>query len=254
MSLFEFQLASLRSIEPWGTAPNRTLHWFGLSDGTYHIELGPTRLLEYAARKGWPRFVEYNVARIHEDILAMLPNVLESIPNSVTRYFVNGELGKTLGHLQRTWETLPDGDNILDVAILALERRLLDTGYLNPSARIWIWSHGTKTVIEWDNRDRVVDGKPAWASAYGRYEMEREQFFEEVKSFHTRFVAAMDERVRKVCLNWNRQDVEIDLKRLAEEQAERCGSFDMAVECSRPNTNWQLVEKAFLNAGIGSSA
>lgn len=47
--MFEFKLAALDHIEPWGTPPDLTLHWFGLTDGSYFIDLGHTHLLEYSS-------------------------------------------------------------------------------------------------------------------------------------------------------------------------------------------------------------
>ena len=83
MSLVEFELKPVPEIEPWGTAPKLSLHWFGLSDGAYHLELGASHLLEYASIEGWPRFVEYQVARLHEDFISMLPDTLETVPPGV---------------------------------------------------------------------------------------------------------------------------------------------------------------------------
>ena len=40
MSLIEFELTPVAEIEPWGCAPDLSLHWFGLSYGSYHLEAG----------------------------------------------------------------------------------------------------------------------------------------------------------------------------------------------------------------------
>ncbi len=254
MSLFEFELTPLEAIESWGTPPDLSLHWFGLSYGTYHIDLGTTRLLEYAGHDGWPQFVEYQIARIHEDVLEMLPAVREPIPSATVRHFVDGGLDRTLRHLRKTWEPLNDADDSLEVAFEALGSRLLDTAYLSPRSGIWIWSFGDKTVIEWDNRDRLFEGTPAWASAHGRHELTRDEFVEEVQGFHVRLMAAMDERVREVCSNWTRPDVKIDFARLAAEQVERRGHFDAAVRRGPRTTDWPTVEFALIRATGGDSA
>ena len=182
MSLFEFELAAVEAIAPWGTPPNLALHWFGLSYGSYHLDLGGTRLLEYAPTDNWPDFVEYQVARIHEDLVAMLPDTVEPIPSAVTLRFRDGSLGSTLRHVRKAWESLDDDDLSLDVALDALGSRILDTMYLSPGAGIWIWSYGSKTVIEWDNRDCLVDGKQAWTATQGRHEMARDEFVDEVRA------------------------------------------------------------------------
>lgn len=250
MSLFEFALTPLKAIQPWGDPPNLSLHWFGLSDGTYHINLGATRLLEYATRAGEQRFVEYYLARLHEDILEMLPGVLEPIPSSVVRQFVDGKLGSTMQHLEKIWEALEETDSSLDVALEALGSRIFDTGYLSPSAGISIWSYGAKTVIEWDNRDRLIDGKPAWTSAHGRHELSRDEFIEEVRVFHRQLMTAMEERVQEVNSNRIRSDVRIEFEQLVAEQAARRDSFDLAVRRNE-TTDWQTVEMVLSRAAQG---
>jgi hypothetical protein len=249
MSLLEFELASVEVIEPWGSPPNLSLHWFGLSDGKYHIDLGAVRLLENAPREGWPHFVEYQLARIHEDVLAMLPDVLEPIPSSTTRHFIDGRLGETLRHLRQRWDTVEADNSSLDASLEALGNRQLDTAYLNPSAGIWIWTDGLKTIIEWDNRDRLVDGKPAWTATHGRHEMARDVFIDEVRAFHLKLMAAMDERVQQVCSNWTRPEIKIDLERLVVEQIERSESFAPVVHRSPRTTNWQPVQMALSRTG-----
>jgi Family of unknown function (DUF5984) len=35
--LFNFELAPLERVQPWGKAGQQNLHWFGLTDGQYWI-------------------------------------------------------------------------------------------------------------------------------------------------------------------------------------------------------------------------
>jgi len=255
MSLVKFELAPLETIEPWGSPPNLALHWFGLSDGSYYFDLGATRLLEYGMGGNWPRFVEYQLARIHEDLLSMLPDVLEPIPAAVMLHFRDGSLVSTLRHLQEVRESDDAAAPDFDPALEALGSRLLDTAYVSPSAGVCIWSYDAKTVIEWDNRDRLVDGKCAWTAARGRRELARDEFVEEVRTFHVRLMAAMAERVQQVCANWARPDVKIDFERLAAEQVERLASFDSVLRLGRRGTtDWQAVQVALLRAAGGGSA
>jgi hypothetical protein len=75
---FGFQLEPLEKFEPWGEGDDRTLHWFGLTSGTYWIEVGEQRLFESVGFEGGsPECLDYQVARLHEDVLAIVPRVLE---------------------------------------------------------------------------------------------------------------------------------------------------------------------------------
>ena len=252
--MVEFELSPLDDIEPWGSAPNLSLHWFGLSDGLYHLELGSTRLLEYSSVKGWPQFVEYQLARIHEDLIEMLPDVVEVVPPSVSDQFRDGSLGATLLHLRSAWESREDVDVNLDAAIEALGGRALDTAYLSPSAGIWIWSSATKTVIEWDNRGRLLNGNPAWTAQNGRHELSRDQFLEEMISFDRRLMETMGSRIRAVTASWTRPEVKIDFKRLAAEHVERGTWLDSAVRHGPRIRDWQAVQEVLSRTQSGRSA
>ncbi|WSK39909.1 DUF5984 family protein [Micromonospora maris] len=65
------------------------LHWFGLTDGWYWIDLNGHELLRYSDHtmrhlhadgyEGMP-YVDYYVVRLWEDLLQALPAVLEPVP------------------------------------------------------------------------------------------------------------------------------------------------------------------------------
>jgi hypothetical protein len=132
--VFEFALRQLNQIVPWGEPPNLTLHWFGLTDGSYFVDLGDTHLLEYSAALDVPVHVEYQVARLHEDLLEMLPDVLAPVPASVLRGFTNGSLAATLADLRRTWsESQAEPGEELSAATDTLGRRQLDRPILAPA-------------------------------------------------------------------------------------------------------------------------
>ena len=59
------------------------------SYGSYCIQVEGHRLLEYAT--GVER-VTYQVARLHDDVLEMLPDVLDAVPESVVAHFRDGSL------------------------------------------------------------------------------------------------------------------------------------------------------------------
>jgi hypothetical protein len=254
MSLVEFELKPLAEIEPWGSAPNLSLHWFGLSYGSYHLEPGASRLLEYASVEGWPRFVEYQLARLHEDLISMLPDVIEVVPSSIVRQFRNGSLGATVQHLRQVWAARVEEDPGLDTAFEALAARALDTGYLSPSAGIWIWSTDGKTIIEWDNRDRLHEGRAVWAAQIGRYELSPEEFLHELRSFDHRLMDAMGSRIRTAIASWTRPDVKVDFKHLEAEQIERGTWLASSVQHGRRDTDWSTVRDVLSRTESRSSA
>jgi hypothetical protein len=222
--VFEFELAPLDEVPVWGTPPDLSLGWFGLSWGQYWLDLGTARLLEYspAARlPGLTRFVDYQVARLHEDLLQMLPDILEPLPADVVVGLEDGSLAVTAGRLSQAADAEQQPREILEEALYVLYRRFFDTAYLAPRADIWMWSRGETVVVEWDHRGRMIEGAPAWTASHGRREMATSEFRQQVTTFHRKFMAAMQERIDLVCAHWSRPEVKIDLRRLREEQLER---------------------------------
>jgi len=262
--VFEFELAPLDEVPAWGTPPDLKLQWFGLSWGQYWLDLGTERLLEYSPEtrlpgsrvtvdrkeriaRHWmpparrPRFVEYQVARFHEDLLGILPHVLEPLPPDVAAALEDGSLAATAGRLNQARNAEQQPGEILDEALYVLYRRSFDTSYLAPGADIWMWSRGETVVVEWDNRGRRIDGEPAWTASHGRQEMATGEFREQVTTFHRKFMAAMQERIDFVCAHWSRPEVKIDLRRLREEQPERDAWLGPAL-CPRSDpAAWRAV-------------
>jgi len=212
-----------------------------LSDGSYHLEAGTSRLLEYASVLGRPRFVEYQLARLHEDLISMLPYVREDVPSAIARQFRNNSLGATVQHLRQAGDGRGEEDAPLDIALEALAARGLDTAYLSPSSGIWIWSIDGKTIIEWDNRDRLYEGKAVWTAQIGRFELSAEEFLHELRSFDRRLMEAMELRVRTAIASWARPDVRVDFNRLEAEQVERSTWMASAIQHGPIETDWAAV-------------
>ena len=96
---FHFQLNPIAEIAPWGKKDEPVLHWFGLSDGRYWIQIGETELFRYSkpvlaayppqdsalATHTLQPYVDYFVARLWEDILAIVPDVLDPLPAFLLR-------------------------------------------------------------------------------------------------------------------------------------------------------------------------
>lgn len=241
MPLFEFELTPIDEISPWGGPSDLSLHWFGLSLGHYFIDVRTARLLEFHSE---PRYFEYQVTRLHEDLLSMLPDVRDPIPAHVIELFRDGALGSTLRELKNVWNEIEVEDNDLDDAMMVLERRALDTGYLRKSPGIWIWTFGEIVVIEWDNRDQHLEGKPVWSAEQGRLELKSEDFLNEIFSFHRRFIFEMTQRVAEISRNWRRPEIQIDIEQLQKECIERADWIDWSLRRPVGERDWPRIAAA----------
>jgi hypothetical protein len=251
-TMIEFTLAPVDQIEPWGTAGDLRLSWFGLSYGTYWIDLGVARLLEYAQLPGWPRYVDYQIARLHEDLLGILPDVLDPVPEEVAALLARSSAPRVLRALVAQASKEVKQSELADAAYL-WARRFIDTSYLTPSAEICLWSTSDTVYVEWDNRDKVDDGRVVWTATRGRQAMDRAAFLDEIAKFHGRFTGAMRARIVEVAAHWSRADVHLDHQHLALEQARREGYLDLCLRARSTPPNWETVIQAIEMAGRDES-
>lgn len=250
--LFNFTLVSLEEIEPWGSDGNLSLHWFGLTDGHYWIEVGASKLLEYsrtAQEQGVSRFCEYQVARLYEDVTQLAALALEPIPVDLIAHMAGAGRKRTLSRLSAWCDKHPERDDddywsTVDAACTWIGQRELDTAYLSPSADIALWSDESMVHIEWDHREKLIEGYAAWSAPFGSYSLARSEFAAECLSLHERLMTAMSERVERAVSGAFPPEVRIDADGLLREHAQRC-RLSMSDLVQLPaSTDWPAVRHA----------
>ena len=228
--LINFELTSVEEVAPWGGPGNQSLHWFGLTEGRYWIDVGENTLFEYSERvrlKHFDRYCKYYAARIFEDITNMLTSILDPVPHDLVQY-VSGRSGRAWIKMLESWSerNLVEGagDEIWDVwdrANLLLSDRSLDSAYLTPSTSIVMWSDEADVHIEWENGDKLIDGELAWSAVTGSYHLPREKFVKEVGAFYANLFEQMTSRIEKVAAGALHADIHIDLPGLISENEQR---------------------------------
>ncbi|HEX5540246.1 MAG TPA: DUF5984 family protein [Micromonospora sp.] len=241
---FRFELRPLAQVHPWGRE-RRTLHWFGLTDGWYWIELNGHELLRYSDQtvrrwqadgyEGMP-YVDYYVVRLWEDLLQLLPAVLEPVPADLVPFIEADstawpERGE---HEEDFTAEVWDGD------------RVLDLGYLRngPVIRWWrtIINGADAVTADWWNRRYEQDTDVTFADPVrGRLVLTTEEFIDAVRKFDRDLMAAMHERItlleeRRVVL----PDVELDLAALHAEHHDRATWLQHALD-RRVESDWTAV-------------
>ena len=240
----------------------QSLHWFGLTDGQYWIETGDDALFEYSehvrSKPGSTRYCAYQVARLYEDLLEMVPSILEPVPASLFSY-LSGESGsawmaKSAAWFTNAFESLDEERywEIADASVTWIGSRTLDTAYLSPSANIRMWSEQSAVHIEWDNTKKLCEGLPAWSATRGSFRIPREAFIQEVRAFHTRLIDQMTQRVESVAAGALSPDVQVDLPALRKEQLQRNRAFENALSGPAVATDWQSVTGAIAEIERGA--
>ena len=108
-----FGLTPLDQVRPWGRERLK-LHWFGLTDGWYCIDLGDHELLRYTERTvralrgdgdgSAPHpYTDYFVVRLWEDMIALLSAAMEPVPDDLVGFVAGNPL-------RWSWEDAPEAD------------------------------------------------------------------------------------------------------------------------------------------------
>ncbi|MEZ4730137.1 MAG: DUF5984 family protein [Caldilineaceae bacterium] len=258
--LFNFQLRSPDTITPWLADNQPYLHWFGLTDGWYWLDVGTDILFQYTEPmlRFWNTpidphpyraYVDYQVARLWEDVLEQLPSILEPIPDRVLQRL---QPGIAAIHWRDAVidQLVPEHGEVTDQAIERLDRatdwletRWLDVGYLRAGPRIWLWNDGDMISLHWDNRGCIIDDVVVWTATHGTITIPMATFIDEVRSFHARLLGAMHTRIVLAQDHWPRPNVQIDLPRLVKQQHERSGWLEQALvkATHRAPTSWDTV-------------
>jgi Family of unknown function (DUF5984) len=270
--LFNFRLRPVDDIGPWhdGDGSNPHLHWFGLTDGVYWIDTGDAELFRYSddvaakwrhefANDAWLTnnvlpYVDYQVVRLWEDVLDVLPGALESVPKELAR--VLGPTGPWMSWVRHAKAVLdvalPDGEHwdpledALEDAASWWWRCRLDCGYLVAGPNIWFWREGSEMHVQWDNRGRDIDGVPAWEATIGQTTMPLAAFLRELRDFDMRLIGEMAARVEEIRAGWARPEVAIDVDTLGYEQRQRAKWMDRQMEslATQEPTDWNAVFRA----------
>jgi hypothetical protein len=260
MALFEFKLKPLREVMPWGQEPKLSLHWFGLTDGIYYMNVGEDQLFRSSKeillhwKKEWPdldincEYVDYQVVRLYEDLLDILVDVMQAIPVELQQY-VESQKSQEFWE-EKLWDIFnsTEDEEVEGLYYLATEWwnscRSLSTSHLNNGQNIWLWRTENTIHVRWDNESKRIDGIPPWTAVRGDFVLPLEEFEEEVRGFHNQLMAAMESRIVELKTNNPIPHVNIDLPSLEKEHEKRKLSLERALNRAPRVNNWDEVVRA----------
>jgi hypothetical protein len=260
MSLFEFKLKNLSEVLPWGEEPDLYLHWFGLTDGIYYMNVGDEQLFRAstAVMEHWKKdyhninvndvYVDYQVVRLYEDLLEKLIDMLQPVPSEIQQLIATQEKQEHWTTQLREIFESTDSEEIEDLYSVATEwwnyHRNLSTMHLSEGPNIWIWNYGETIHIRWNNELKNVDGIQPWSTVRGDYTLPLEKFREEVTYFHERIMNEMAYRIKKLMTDNPIPHINIDIRSLEKEHEERKNSLNEAIAKTPNVTSWDTVIEA----------
>jgi hypothetical protein len=245
--LFNFNLKPLDEVDPFGREGEYSLSWFGLTDGYYSINCAGQELFRYSdpILDIWKRdghqlpghpYADYQVSRLWEDVLEILPEILSPVPQQLLQRIKPGVDSALWHHRISEFVFRDDGEaseldeKNYDLATNWLGERKLNTLHLGGGPRIWLWCEGDNISIHWNNSKLVSDGQQIWTAEMGTYSLPKADFIEEVRSFDQRLIAAMQTRVLAIQKAWARPEIRIDKMALLDEQEQRSHFLSEALD------------------------
>ena len=263
--IFDFTLDPIENVHPWGKPENLNIGWFVLTQGNYRLKVGDEYLLNYTDEfvkylsEKYPEyaqpqntFVDYYIVRLWEDILEILPAILEPVPQQLEHFLDSGyENYQALNERAPDWQEFEmekgadknETWKVVDLATDWINNRWLDSAYLSPSARIWIWSDENDVVVSWENRQIIIEGISVWSASQGNYRINKGDFVNEIQDFDRKLFAEMNKRVEEVCRSWKNPEIKIDFEQLQSEQKNRAMWLESKLKDFR-KTDWNEVISA----------
>lgn len=221
---FHFELRQLVDVEPWGTAESGLrLHWFGLTDGWYDIIIGEQHRLfsQVDDRRG----IDYQVARLWEDLIEVVPAVLERVPQPLVAKLANV-------HAWQSWVekacASSDRRELKSTALSWWFNRQLHAHHLVDAPSLAMWRSGDDVHMHWRSRPRRSEG-PGWASPNGEAITKAETLRAELNEFDRDLIAAMEARITAIERSWSKPEIEIDIEDLRRDHTRRVNHLECAV-------------------------
>lgn len=234
---FRFRLTPVAEISPWG--PDRCLHWFGLTDGRYWIEIDDLELLRYAPGtvRGWRDgpadsnpYVDYYTARFWEDLLELLPAVLEPVPDDLAEFMSSDP---------DDWASRDE--ERAEAAIEWYDDHVLDMGYIRcpPFIRCWRRASGgrDRTTVAWRHQRGEIEFT---APLTGQVTLSAGAFAGAIEQLDRELLSAMGERVAELEQSGPPPGVHIDMRQLRAEHKDRTAWLQRR-RTQMPATDWAAV-------------
>jgi hypothetical protein len=269
---FNFLLTPLDEVPAWGEDQPR-LSWFGLTDGWFWITVGDQELFRYtqasneywrtqypASRPAKLPYEYYMVARYWEDLLEILPAILDPLPEDLAVIAADAEGWQRWQDKAQAWQKENEDEDAWDTYNTALRwwgARTWAAIHLAYPPDFWLWRVGDFIHLRWDNRDITVDGIPVWETEQGEFMVPVTDFLTAIHSFHDRLLSAMQERVQAIMQSWSRPEVQINIPHLQKEQQDRSTWLENALTPLRrersQDYSWGEVREAIatISAKIG---
>jgi hypothetical protein len=249
MALFEFELANVELIQPWGEPGSQSLSWFALTDGTFHMNVGDQVLFQYSGEllSLWgtsQRDVDYQIASLARDVLGSIAPGTARLPPFFERLASDWDLLTQLYAYVPPQGTTPIDDDVRYNAWRWLAERSPWTSYFVAHPEFQFVRIGDHVHIHWDNCNRMIKERPAWSAQCGMFVLPLQEFLDEARNFADRLLQVMEKRIQGIEAGTLRPQVEVSAKDLRLQHEEWRLELASYFTPRQPDVPWDEVEAA----------
>lgn len=259
MALINFKLRHPDNIIPWDDDTDTTIHWQGLTEGEYWLDLNKATLYEYTPEvlaggdTDDSTYVVYQLDRLINDWTGIFESIAAPVPDAFYTISRNHHyLYRFYGAAMHWFDRLSADPSIhadtdyeqYDKTIEWIYSRTLTAPYLASDPGISFFRNGDYLSIVWQADHVTPENIPVWTAQNGEVEMAYDLFVHEMEDFAKRFFDAMDVQVRiAVEKDWGA--TRINKEALVKEQEERKAAFQRKLGILKgppvKHTDWELI-------------
>jgi hypothetical protein len=246
MLRFGFGLCPVDEVSPWG-GDQPGLHWFGLTEGWYWIQVGGHELLRYSRLDHPDCYVDYYLARLWEDVIVLTPDVLEPVPADLQPFIASHRTQWA----HDPWASGVAGDDEVDpmapdhpmvTAATWHGGHELDFGYLRnpPRLRLWRTVRGDRdeVTVDWRHDDDGEIGFTAGPAV--KVAIPTADYRHAVHTLDQELMTAMRQRIEELDRRGGLPGVEVDLAELRRDHDNRARWRARNLDRT-PTTDWHTI-------------
>lgn len=189
-------------------------------------------------------YVDYQIARIFEDLQSVVPSALEPVPAEIAALVDDGGW---VDSVEQRLKSLEETDKLKELHEMFWDatgwygQRSVDTAYLVDGPNFSIWRIADEVQLRW--RTRGENAVRRWCLPQGQFSIAAEQFKSAAYSFFDDVLAETQKRVERIATTgWRRTDCKLDIDMLVREQRQRTDWID-DLKGRNSETDWVAVRK-----------
>ena len=252
MFRINYELKKPKEIVPWGEE-NKSLTWFGLTDGLLWITVGDSTLYEYSDEAlehfGFNiKYNDYQISKFLEDFSDTFRFVAEPVPkylyDSIDEFSAQIDEWRS-SYTQSDEETYTFYEEKYDPLTSWYYNRIVKSEHLIGGPVIGAFRYGDNVKIYWNSDYTLEDGSSLWTSPKGVYEMKYDEFVEEIHRFFKAFHEDMDAQVAEV-VDMGIDGVFVDIHQLYVENKFRKQMFTQKLRhLDHRFTDWDKIKELY---------